>query len=184
MSVGANPIDDAAAGITILVDADACPVKQEIYRVAERHGLRVQVVANSPIQVPRDPMIERVTVGAGLDAADDWIAARADRRTIVITSDVPLASRCVKAGAQVIAPNGRAFTDASIGMALAMRNLMADLRETGQMSGGPAAFSPRDRSAFLSELDRVIRRLRRNEPPRPEPSRGEQSRREPSAGAA
>ena len=164
MSVGASPIDDMTAGISILVDADACPVKQEIYRVAERHGLRVQVVANTPIQVPRDPLIERITVGAGLDAADDWIAARADARTIVITSDVPLASRCVKTGAQVIAPNGRAFTDASIGMALAMRNLMADLREAGQMSGGPAAFSPRDRSAFLGELDRTIRRLRRRSP--------------------
>ena len=103
-------------------------------------------------------------VGAGLDAADDWIAARADARTIVITSDVPLASRCVKAGAQVIAPNGRPFTDASIGMASAMRNLMTDLREAGQMSGGPAAFSPRDRSAFLGELDRTIRRLVRRSP--------------------
>ena len=164
MSVGASPIDDMTAGISILVDADACPVKQEIYRVAERHGLRVQVVANSPIQVPRDPLIERITVGAGLDAADDWIAARADARTIVITSDVPLASRCVKAGAQVIAPNGRPFTDASIGMALAMRNLMTDLREAGQVSGGPAAFSPRHRSAFLGELDRTIRRLVRRSP--------------------
>jgi hypothetical protein len=164
MSVGASHINDTAAGITILVDADACPVKQEIYRVAERHGLRVQVVANSPIQVPRDPLIERITVGAGLDAADDWIASRADARTIVITSDVPLASRCVKAGAQVIAPNGRPFTDASIGMALAMRNLMADLREAGQMSGGPAGFSPCDRSAFLGELDRTIRRLGRRPP--------------------
>jgi uncharacterized protein YaiI (UPF0178 family) len=164
MSVGASPINDAAAGITILVDADACPVKQEIYRVAERHGLHVQVVANSPIQVLRDPLIERITVGAGLDAADDWIASRADARTIVITSDVPLASRCVKAGAQVIAPNGRPFTNASIGMALAMRNLMADLREAGQTGGGPAAFSPRDRSAFLGGLDRTIRRLRRGAP--------------------
>jgi len=164
MSVGASPIDDMTAGISILVDADACPVKQEIYRVAERHGLRVQVVANSPIQVPRDPLIERITVGAGLDAADDWIAARAGARTIIITSDVPLASRCVKAGAQVIAPNGRPFTDASIGMALAMRNLMTHLREAGQMSGGPAAFSPRDRSAFLGELDRTIRRLVRRSP--------------------
>ena len=161
MSVGASPINETAAGITILVDADACPVKQEIYRVAERHGLRVRVIANSPIQVPRDPMIERVTVSAGLDAADDWIAAHADAHAIVITNDIPLASRCVKAGAQVIAPNGRPFTNASIGMALAMRNLMADLREVGQMSGGPAAFSSRDRSAFLSELDRTIRRLQR-----------------------
>jgi len=106
-------------------------------------------------------MVERVTVGAGLDAADDWIAAHADARSIVITSDVPLASRCIKAGAQVIAANGRPFTDASIGMALAMRNLMADLRDAGQMSGGPAAFSARDRSAFLAELDRTIRRLQR-----------------------
>jgi hypothetical protein len=156
-------MNDAAAGIRILVDADACPVKQEIYRVAERHGLPVQVIANTPIQVPRDPLIERVTVGSGLDAADDWIAARAGAHTIVITNDVPLASRCLKAGAQVIAANGRPFTESSIGMALAMRNLMADLRETGQMSGGPAVFSPRDRSAFLAELDRTIRRLRRQQ---------------------
>jgi uncharacterized protein len=163
MNVGANAGDDAPAGIAILVDADACPVKQEIYRVAERHGLRVKVVANSPIMVPRDAMIERITVGAGLDAADDWIAAQAGANTIVITNDVPLASRCLKAGAQVIAANGRPFTDASIGMALAMRNLMADLRESGEMGGGPPAFSPRDRSAFLAELDRTIRHLRRRQ---------------------
>ena len=156
---------DASAGTRILVDADACPVKQEIYRVAERHGLRVQIVANSPINVPRDPLIERVTVGAGLDAADDWIAAHADAGSIVITSDVPLASRCLKAGAQVIAANGRAFTDASIGMALAMRNLMADLREAGEIGGGPAAFSARDRPAVLSELDRMIRHLQRQKSP-------------------
>jgi uncharacterized protein len=147
-------------GIAILVDADACPVKPEIYRVAERHGLRVRVVANSPIIVPRDPLIGRVTVGAAPDAADDWIAAHAGARTVVITNDVPLASRCLKVGACVIAANGRPFTESSIGMALAMRNLMADLRETGQMSGGPAAFSSRDCSAFLAELDRTIRRLR------------------------
>jgi uncharacterized protein len=167
MSSSENPGEnaDASAGIRILVDADACPVKQEIYRVAERHRLRVQIVANSPINVPRDPMIERVTVGGGLDAADDWIAAHADADAIVITNDVPLASRCIKAGAQVIATNGRPFTDASIGMALAMRNLMADLREAGEMSGGPAAFSARDRSAFLAELDRTIRRLQRQKSP-------------------
>jgi uncharacterized protein len=153
-------MNDAPA-IRIFVDADACPVKQEVYRVADRHGVRVYVVANAPIQVPRDPMIERVTVGIGLDAADDWIAARADVAAIVITNDIPLASRCVKAGARVIAANGRAFTESSIGMALAMRNLMADLRETGRIDGGPPAFSPRDRSAFLSELDQTIRRLRR-----------------------
>ncbi len=154
-------MNEAPATIRIFVDADACPVKQEVYRVAERHGLRVYVVANSPIQVPRDPLIERITVGAGLDAADDWIAERVGADAVVITNDVPLASRCIKAGADVIAANGRAFTESSIGMALAMRNLMADLRETGQFGGGPPAFSPRDRSAFLSELDRTIRRLRR-----------------------
>jgi uncharacterized protein len=150
-----------ACPIRIYVDADACPVKQEIYRVADRHQLRVFVVANSPIQVPRDPLVERVTVGAALDAADDWIAERADATAIVITNDIPLASRCVKAGARVIATNGRAFTEASIGMTLAMRNLMADLRETGEVRGGPPAFSPRDRSAFLAELDQTVRRLRR-----------------------
>ncbi len=150
-----------ACPIRIYVDADACPVKQEIYRVAERHQLRVFVVANSPIQVPRDPLVERVTVGAGLDAADNWIAERADATAIVITNDIPLASRCVKAGARVIATNGRAFAESSIGMTLAMRNLMADLRETGEVRGGPPAFSPRDRSAFLAELDQTIRRLRR-----------------------
>jgi len=148
----------------IYVDADACPVKDEIYRVAIRHGLPVSVVAGQFIRVPADPLIERIAAGSGMDAADDWIAERAGKGDIVITSDIPLASRCVKAGAQVIAPNGRPFTDASIGMALAMRNLMTDLREAGQVSGGPAAFSPRHRSAFPGELDRTIRRLVRRSP--------------------
>jgi len=156
-----NEARQEACPIRLFVDADACPVKQEIYRVAERHGLRVYVVANSPIQVPRDPLVERVTVGSGLDVADNWIAERADATAIVITNDIPLASRCVKAGAKVIAANGRAFTESSIGMSLAMRNLMADLRETGDVRGGPPAFSARDRSAFLAELDQTIRRLRR-----------------------
>jgi uncharacterized protein len=102
-----------------------------------------------------------VTVGSSPDAADNWIAERADATAIVITNDIPLASRCIKAGAKVIAANGRAFTESSIGMTLAMRNLMADLRETGELTGGPPAFSPRDRSAFLAELDQTIRRLRR-----------------------
>ncbi len=150
-----------ACSIRIFVDADACPVKREVFRVAERHRLRVYVVANSPIQVPRDPLVERVTVGSSLDAADNWIAERADATAIVITNDIPLASRCIKAGAKVIAANGRAFTESSIGMTLAMRNLMTDLRETGDLTGGPPAFSPRDRSAFLAELDQTIRRLRR-----------------------
>jgi uncharacterized protein YaiI (UPF0178 family) len=147
--------------IRIFVDADACPVKEEVYRIAERHGVRVYVVANSPIQVPRDGMVERVTVASGLDAADDWIAEHADPTVIVVTNDTPLAGRCLKAGAKVIAANGRAFTDSSIGMALAMRDLMADLRDSGHVGGGPPAFSPRDRSAFRSALDQAIRRLQR-----------------------
>jgi uncharacterized protein YaiI (UPF0178 family) len=148
--------------IEIYVDADACPVKAEIYRVAERCGLKVFVVSNSPIAVPRDPMIERVVVGAGMDAADDWIAERATRGDIVITADVPLASRCVKSGAAVIAPSGKAFDDDSIGMALATRNLLHDLRGAGEVTGGPKPFSPRDRSRFLSALDQAIVRLRRS----------------------
>ena len=147
----------------IYIDADACPVKQEIYRVAERHGLRVQVVANTPIQVPRDPMIERVTVGAAPDAADDWIAERAGPGDIVITSDIPLASRCVKAGADVIAANGKPFTEQSIGMTLAVRNLMTDLRSSGEVTGGPRSFAARDRSTFLSTLDQTIRRIQRRQ---------------------
>jgi hypothetical protein len=110
--------------IVIYVDADACPVKQEIYRVAERHGLKVFVVSNSPIAIPRDPLIERVVVPAGMDAADDWIAERATKGAIVVTQDIPLAARTVKTGAIAIAPNGKPFTEDSIGMALATRNLM------------------------------------------------------------
>jgi len=149
------------AGITIYVDADACPVKDEVYRVAARYGLHVTVVANSFLQIPREPWIERVIVGDGLDAADDWIAERAGPRAIVVTADVPLASRCVRAGASVLAPNGKAFTDASVGMALATRNLMQELREAGAITGGPKPFSARDRSAFLGALDRAVVRLRR-----------------------
>ena len=152
--------------INIYVDADACPVKAEIYRVAERHlqrdvALKVHVVSNSPIAVPREDFIARVVVGAGMDAADDWIAERAARGDVVITADVPLASRAVKAGAEVIAPNGKPFTEASIGSALAMRNLMTDLRTVGAVTGGPKPFAPRDRSAFLSALDAAIVRLAR-----------------------
>jgi uncharacterized protein YaiI (UPF0178 family) len=154
--------------ISIYIDADACPVKQEIYRVAERHALKgtalkVLVVSNSPIAVPRDmvELIERVVVGAGMDEADNWIAERAGKGDIVVTADVPLASRCVKAGADVIAPNGRPFTEESIGMTLATRNLMDSLRSAGEITGGPKPFSPRDRSEFLSALDRAIVRLTR-----------------------
>jgi uncharacterized protein YaiI (UPF0178 family) len=147
--------------ITLYIDADACPVKAEVYKVAERHRLKVFVVANSFINTPRDPLIERIIVPAGPDVADDWIAERATKGAVVITADIPLASRCVKAGADVISPNGKAFTEASIGMALATRNLMDDLRSQGAITGGPAPFSPRDRSAFLSALDLAIVRLKR-----------------------
>src|ERR1700682_1937892 len=168
--------------ITIYVDADACPVKNEIYRVAERHGIKVIVVSNSPIAVPRDPLVERVVVAAGMDAADNWIAERVSgnadagrvaseaapptkgrtiRGDIVITADIPLASRCVKAGAVAIAPTGRAFTEESIGMTLATRNLMDSLRSAGEITSGPKSFSPRDRSSFLSALDQAVRRLQR-----------------------
>jgi uncharacterized protein len=145
----------------IYVDADACPVKDEIYRVAIRHGLPVSVVAGQFIRVPQDPLIERVAAGSGMDAADDWIAERARPGDIVVTSDIPLASRCVKAGAEVIAPNGKPFSEESIGMTLAVRNLMTDLRSSGEITGGPKSFSPRDRSAFLSALDQTIRRIQR-----------------------
>ncbi len=150
-----------ARPITIYVDADACPVKAEIYRVAERHRLPVTVVANQPIAVPREDWITRVHVGGGPDVADDWIAERAGKGDVVVTADVPLADRCVKAGASVISPTGRAFTEASIGMALATRNLLDDLRSAGEVTGGPKPFSPRDRSAFLSALELAIVRLKR-----------------------
>ena len=148
--------------IRIYVDADACPVKDEVYRVAGRYGLHVFVVSNSFLNLPREPWIERVVVGDTFDAADDWIAERAGPGAIVITADVPLASRCVKAGAVALAPNGKAFTDASVGLALATRNLMQDLREAGAITGGPKPFSPKDRSAFLGALDRAVVRLKRD----------------------
>ncbi|MEA2835329.1 MAG: uncharacterized protein QOG66_3531 [Methylobacteriaceae bacterium] len=145
----------------IYVDADACPVKNEIYRVAERHGLKTYVVSNSFIAVPRTQLIERVIVGSGPDAADDWIAEHATRGDIVVTNDVPLASRCIKAGAQVIGSTGRPFTQSSIGMALATRNLMDELRSAGEVTRGPKPFSAADRSRFLDALHRAIVRLKR-----------------------
>jgi uncharacterized protein len=148
----------------IYIDADACPVKDEVYRVAARHRVAVTVVAVGFIRVPQDPMIARVAAGAAPDAADDWIAERAGAGDIVITADIPLASRCVKGGAEVIAPNGRPFTEQSIGMTLAVRNLMHDLRSAGETTRGPRPFSPRDRSAFLSALEEAIRRVQRAHP--------------------
>ena len=146
---------------TIYVDADACPVKQEIFKVAGRHGWPVQVVANGIIALPRHPLVNRVVVGGGFDAADDWIAERAGPGDVVVTADIPLAARCVKAGAAVLAHNGKGFSDRSIGMALASRNLMAELREAGQVTGGPRPFSQRDRSAFLSALHETLVKLMR-----------------------
>ena len=151
--------------LSIYVDADACPVKSEVYRVAERYGLKVYVVANNIMSVPRDqPNVELVVVSDRFDAADDWIAERAGASAIVVTSDIPLASRCVKAGAYVLAPNGRVFSSDSIGMSLAVRNLMQDLRAGGETLGGPAPFSKKDRSAFLSALDLAANRVRRRLP--------------------
>lgn len=154
-------MEAGAQTIAIYVDADACPVKPEIYKVAGRHRLRVFVVANSFMAVPRDSWIERVVVSDGFDAADDWIAERARRGAIVVTADIPLADRCIKAGADVIGPTGKPFTEASIGMALATRDMMEDLRAMGTLSGGPKPFSARDRSAFLQALDVAIQRLKR-----------------------
>jgi uncharacterized protein YaiI (UPF0178 family) len=152
---GPNPI-------VVYIDADACPVKDETYRVAGRYRLHVYVVANSFMALPREPWIERVVVSDGFDAADDWIAERARPGSIVVTADVPLASRCVKAGAEVLGPNGKPFSESGIGMALATRNLMQDLREAGAVTGGPKPFSARDRSAYLGALDRIVMRLKRS----------------------
>ena len=153
--------DAMTKSIEIYVDADACPVKNEVYRVAERRGLKVMVVSNSPIAVPRDSLVERVVVDGGMDAADNWIAERAVNGDIVVTADVPLAGRCVKAGATVLAPNGKAFDENSIGMTLATRNVLHELRSAGEITGGPRPFSPRDRSSFLSALDLAVVRLKR-----------------------
>jgi uncharacterized protein len=147
--------------IRIFVDADACPVKAEIYRVAERHGTKVLVVSNSVMAIPAVNWIERVIVTDTPDAADDWIAERAKRGDIVVTADIPLAARALKAGASAIGPVGRTFTEASIGDTLATRDLMDKLRSAGQITGGPRPFTARDRSAFLSALDLAIVRLKR-----------------------
>ena len=145
----------------IYVDADACPVKNEIYRVAERYGLKVHVVSNSWLNVPRDPRIELVVVSDSFDAADNWIADRASEGDIVITADIPLADRSLKKGAVVIGNTGVPFTTSSIGMALANRELLSNLRAMGEVTGGPRPMSQRDRSRFLSTLDEAIQRMRR-----------------------
>jgi uncharacterized protein YaiI (UPF0178 family) len=153
--------EPATPAIRIFVDADACPVKNEVYRVAERYGLKVFIVANSFMNVPRSDMIERVIVTQGPDIADDWIAERAGASDIVITADIPLAGRCVRNGAIVLSPTGKPFDDNSIGMALATRDLMTDLRSAGATTRGPPPLSRQDISRFLSALDLAVTRLKR-----------------------
>jgi len=150
--------------LEIYVDADGCPVKDEVYRVAGRYGLRVWMVANAWLRLPDDPLVSRVVVGEGLDRADDWIAERIGPGDIAITADVPLADRCVKRGARAIAPTGRVFTEDSIGADLASRNLMTALRETGEIRGGGRPFTKQDRSRFLGALDSAIQAIRRTGP--------------------
>jgi uncharacterized protein YaiI (UPF0178 family) len=145
----------------ILVDADACPVKEEIVRVAERHGLAVTFVANTGLRPSRDPMVRNVIVSTAFDAADDWIAGNAAPNDIVVTADIPLAARALEKGALVLGPTGKVFTAETIGTALAIRDLNRHLRETGESKGYNAAFAPRDRSAFLQALDRLIRQALR-----------------------
>jgi uncharacterized protein YaiI (UPF0178 family) len=145
--------------IRILVDADACPVKDEVYRVAFRRGVPVKVVSNARIRLPDHPLVERVLVSDAFDAADDWIAEQADALTVVITGDILLADRCLKAGAAVLAPTGKPFTPASIGGAIATRAIMADLRSGAGVTGGPAPFAKADRSRFLQALDEALVRL-------------------------
>ncbi len=150
------------ASLRILVDADACPVKEEIYRVAYRVSVPVTIVSNAYLRIPAHPLLTRVVVDDGFDAADDWIAANVDAAALVVTADILLADRCLKAGVgAVLAPNGRPFTTASIGNAVAVRAIMSDLRAGGDRIGGPPPFAKEDRSRFLSALDAAIVRLRR-----------------------
>lgn len=148
--------------IEIYVDADACPVKDEIYRVADRHNLKVYIVSNAFMRLPRSPLIERVLVDEGPDVADDWIAENATTNDIAITADIPLAARCVHKGVTTISPVGKPFTDENIGMTLATRNLMTDLRETSNTQTYNAAFSPKDRSNFLQAMENAVQSIKRN----------------------
>lgn len=140
----------------ILVDADACPVKEEIYRVAFRLEVPVTMVSNIHFRIPQHPLVTRIVVGAGFDAADDWIVEHAHAASVVVTADILLADRCLKAGAAVVAPNGKPFTTSSIGNAVAVRAIMSDLRAGGERIGGPPPFAKEDRSRFLSALDTAL----------------------------
>lgn len=151
--------------LIVYIDADACAVKDEVYRVGRRYQMRVIVVAKSTLQVPTDPLVE-LMVKSGFGEVDDWIAEQAGAGDIVITTDIPLAARCLAKEARVLGPKGNAFTDNDIGEALAMRNLMNELRQDGTAKGGPAAMTPKDRSRFLSMLDETINAVRRAHPPK------------------
>jgi len=148
----------------IYIDADACPVKPEVYRVAKRYDLCVTLVAGGWMRIPDEPNVSLEVVDQGFDSADDWIVAHAMPNDIVITADIPLAARCLERGAYVLGPTGRPFTESNIGDAMATRTLLADLRGAGQDSGGPAPFDPRDRSRFLQALDEAVHALRRTKP--------------------
>jgi uncharacterized protein YaiI (UPF0178 family) len=148
---------------TFYIDADACPVKEEAVRVAERHGLEIHFVSNAFMRLPEGPLVKRVVVSDGPDAADDWIAERAAKGDIVVTADIPLAARCLKAGARVIGPAGKPFTEAGIGMALAMRDLSRHLRETGESKGYNASFTRADRSRFLQALEEAVQAIKRGQ---------------------
>jgi uncharacterized protein YaiI (UPF0178 family) len=149
--------------LTIFVDADACPVKEEVYRVAGRYEMRVLVVTNTVMRVPTDPLVE-IVVCAGFGEVDDWIAEQAGAGDIVITADIPLAARCLAKGARVLGPKGKPFTEKDIGSDLATRSLMDELRQGGIVTGGPAPMTPKDRSRFLSKLDETIHAVRREYP--------------------
>ena len=149
----------------LYVDADACPVKDEVERVATRHGLKVLMVSDGGLRPSRNPLIEMVFVDQGADAADDWIAERIGPADICITNDIPLAARCLKNGADALRPNGEPFTEAGIGMTLATRNLMQDLRDQGAVTGGPRPFSKRDRSNFLNRLETMVQAAKRKPAP-------------------
>ena len=148
--------------LTIYVDADACPVKEEVYRVARRYGLDVLIVTNSRMRVPDDERISLVVVGGRFDAADDWIAERAGEDDLVVSADIPLASRCLEKGARVLGPKGKPFTEESIGDALAGRELMSQLRDMGAVTGGPPPIQKKDRSRFLQKLDEMVQSIKRS----------------------